>query len=407
MQKLVVPVLAAALLLPACQRRDAEPPPPTASVAPTAAKPGTVTAAIEGALSIPDPLARAATLIAVIQGLGPDAVPETVTAIEYTIDETSRASLGVELALLVEWWARHDAPGAYAWFRAHPWARSPALDRSIVRAWATRDPAAASAAVGAAVRDRGALVAGLVEGWFDSGRDGVEDYLVALPPNEDQQVAIGTLARRKVRRDGIEATLGWAEALPDDAPGRFKLQTYRRVGSAVAEVDPEQAAAWVERQLDGEFWEGLARRVAVRWAERDGRAAMTWLETLPPEKLELAVDETYRVWRRRAPDAARAWLDEAVGKPALEPAVAFHALTMLREGPEAALTWANKVSDERLRRDTLVRIGIVWMRRDAEAAQAWLEASELGPAEREQIVRRAAQRRGDVAQPGAKAEDAN
>ena len=91
-----------------------------------------------------------------------------------------------------------------------------------------------------------------------------------------------------------------------------------------------------------------------------------------------------------------------MGKPSLEPAIAFYALTMLREGPEAALAWATKLSDEKLRRETLIRIGAVWMRRDAEAAQAWLEASELDPAGREDVIRRS-RRLGGAAQPGADA----
>lgn len=381
-------ILVTAHLLLGCQRREAEPP-PTAPNPPTAADspaPGTVTAAVKGALAVSDPLARAATLSAVLQGLGPDAVGEVVDAFD-TVTWSVRDTLGVELALLVEWWGRLDAPSAYQWLAVRQWIGNPVLTRAVIRAWARQDPAAARETVeSTAGRDRGRLIAALAEGWFDADRKGVEDYLVALPPGAERQLAIAGLARQRVLRDGIEPTLRWAEALPDAAPGRFKLQAYRRVAGAVAEVDPVRAAAWVELQLEGELWDGLARRVAVRWAGQDGQAALTWLLSLPPEKLGTAVQEAYRVWLDRDGEGAHAWLDAAQANPATAPAVGIYALGVAREDPSAALAWAAKVADEPLRHRTLVQIGRTWMARDPEAARAWLAESELTPTERERVL---------------------
>lgn len=382
LHRLLVAVLVALLLLSACQRPEEKPPP----AAVEGAAPGTVVAAVKGALSISDPLARAATLAAVFQGLGPDAVGEVAEAYE-DVTWSMQETMGVELALLAEWWGRHDPAGAYAWFRARGWIQNPVLMRVVVRAWATQDPAAARKTVDSALgRDRRRLVAALAEGWFESGQDGLEDYLAALPPGEERQLAIAYVARRRVLRDGSDATLRWAEALPDDAPGRFKLQAYRRVASAVAEVEPQRAAAWVERQLSGDYWDGLARRVAVRWARQDGEAALAWLETLPPEKLGTAVDEAYRIWFTRDRERARAWIQHAEGNPVLQPAVGFYALSVAPDDPAAGLSWAAKLSDETLRHRTLVRLGRGWMARDPEAARAWLAGSELDPTERQQVL---------------------
>lgn len=335
---------------------------------------------------MPDPLARVATLSAVLQGLGPDAVDEVVRAFD-DVDWSMRDVLGAELPLLIEWWGRYDPVGAYAWLQARRGVENPLLMRSLVRAWATRDPAAARGAVeGLQGPSRTRLIAALAEGWLASGRDGLDEYLVALTPGGERQLAIAYVARRRVLRDGIEATFRWGEAFPDDAPGRFKLQAYRRVASAAAEADPERAGAWVERQLDGKFWDGLPERVAVPWAERDPEASLRWLATLPPEKLGHAVEEAYRTWLVQDRERAGAWAQSAVGTPVLEPAVALYALSRIRNDPADALAWAAKLSDETLRHRTLVRIGRAWVTRDPEAARAWLDESDLTPTEREEVL---------------------
>lgn len=384
---LFVAILTAALLLlPACHRQEAESPAAQLAVDVPAQGKGTTYAAVRGALSIEDPLARTATLSAILQGLGPDAAPQVVGAYE-TVNWGAEDTLGVEMALLVDWWGSHDPVEAFSWLRKRHWSRNPALMRALVRAWATQDPATARGIVEHyPARNRGILLTGLIEGWFASGQGGLEEFLVALPPSEDRQLATGNLARRMVLRDGIDATLRWAEALPDDEGKRFKLQAYRRVGSAVAEFEPERAAAWVERQLDGHLWDGLPRRVGVTWAQQDGASAMAWLSTLPPDKLGIAVEETYRTWIRYDRERARAWIPQAVGKPNLEPAVALYALSVARDDPPAALPWVAKLHDETRRHRTLVRLGRAWMARDPQAAAAWLQESELTSAERKQVL---------------------
>lgn len=346
-----------------------------------------VTAAVTGALSTPDSLARAAILASVLQGFGPDAVGQVRDAYEAVPGGAQNAG-DVELALLIEWWSRHDPAGAFRWLRTRGRRPNPALMRALVRAWAARDPDAARAVAESVRVARGndELIVALVQGWFASGRDGVVEYLEQYPAGSTRQIAIAGLVRTMALRNGLDATIRWAEALPDDAPAKFKLQTFRRVGSVAAEIDPLRAAAWAETHLQGDFGEGLPRRVAVRWVRQDPEAAMAWLGSLPTERhIEYAVEETYRTWLGRDRESAWAWIRNAEPAPYLEPAVSLYAVGISKEDPQEGLEWAARVLDEDRHDVTLEAIGRAWLNRDPERARAWIEQSDMSEAARNRV----------------------
>jgi hypothetical protein len=362
--------------------------PTTARSAFTGAAPGALTASVVGVMSVEDPLARAALLASLLRGFGPDAVSEVQEAWTLVVRDGGEPAT-VELALLVEWWGRHDPEGAFHWLEPRHYLRDPTLVAGLVRAWATRDPIAAStmlAELSQRQKDPSRLTRALVEGWNASGQPGVEEYLIALPPGKNRQIALAGLMRSKVRREGIEKTIRWAEALPDDAAEKFKLRTFRRVASAITEVDPLRAAAWTESQLDSEWGPGLPRRVAARWSLQDGQSAMEWLRGLPAsDDLPGAVEEAYRTWMSQDREPARAWLREQKPDAFLDPAIALYALGTARDDPEAALPWAARVQDEQRRHGTLAKIALTWLYDDPDAARAWLETSELSEAARTRV----------------------
>jgi hypothetical protein len=190
-----------------------------------------------------------------------------------------------------------------------------------------------------------------------------------------------------VRTEGIDAAFGWAEELADDAPGRFKLQAYRRVATAVAEIDPWRAAAWTETKLDGEFGDHLARRVTMVWVKRDPAAAMTWLGDLPPEAVEDAIGETYRDWLVQDRESALAWFGELEPPARSDAVIATYALAIALAEPRAAIEWAEQLPAGEPRDRTLESIARSWLQNDRSAATDWIEASDL-PAERKQRLLR-------------------
>jgi hypothetical protein len=346
--------------------------------------PDGIAAAVAAALSKADPLERTADLATLLQKLGPDALTEVRTA----FDAVYVGWGDVEVMLLAEWWARFDPEAALEWTRREAIGRHPSVAATALRTWAARDPEAAKQVVekNPSPEQRRASTEALIQGWEESGQPGLTDYVANLPFGVERQTAVARMARRKVLREGTEATFRWAERIPGDAPDKFKLHVYRRVASAVAEVDPHAAAAWAERHSDGEHGDGLFRRVGVRWAKRDGQAAMEWLASVPAgEQRDIGVQETYRTWLGVDREGAKAWMRGGEIEAWREPALALFAAIIAAEQPEEALDWTARIADAERREETIVMVGRSWRASDPEAAQAWLDRAELSEEARERI----------------------
>src|SRR4029453_10506773 len=93
----------------------------------------------------------------------------------------------------------------------------------IGRAWALHDAEAAAAVLSTSwIRDpglRNAFLSGVVRGWYESGRGGVEAYLARTSENGVPGYAPDTLVRAHLHREGIEPTIAWLESLPDEGGG--------------------------------------------------------------------------------------------------------------------------------------------------------------------------------------------
>jgi hypothetical protein len=350
-----------------------------------------LTGAVADALSIEDSLERAAALATALRALDREGLGE-VERVWLLAAEGARGSQTIELALLVDWWARYDPVGAFTWLHERRRAGNPVLLATLVRSWASRAPIAATRAVDALPQSRDPalpqIVHALVQGWNASGEPGVEEYLIELPSDVNRQAGLTGLAVDKAWRSGIQDTIRWAEALPDDAPGDFKQLAFRRVAGAITDIDPIRASAWAEKQRGGEWGTGLVRSVVQKWALQDGEPAMKWLRGLPDAgsaDVARAFEEGYRSWLSTNPEVARAWLLEQELDASLDPVVALYAKSMARNDPEAALPWAARIRDESRREEALEKIARAWLHRDPDAARVWLEAGELPEAVVERV----------------------
>ena len=349
-----------------------------------------LTADLHAALIHSDLPERTTRVAALLAPLGPDALDQVRTAYDGVLLDTG----DVELVLLLDWWASFDPEAALAWARNSGIGWHPAAIAAVARAWARKDPEAASRGLRDLALDDRLLTAGLlglVRGWEESGRPGLEDYLEGTAGGDEASIrAIDAVARGKVLRDGPEAGIAWAEGLPDrddGSPSDFKINAYRRVASAVVGVDPQRAATWVSGLRGGKYASGLLFRTATSWAERDGEAAMRWLESLPPDRdVPLAVQEAYRMWASRDKEAAFEWIRNAKLEPWLDPAVQTYAMTRYRTGPQEAIDWAKRIHDPQRREQSIVRIVATWLIDAPEAAQAWLDRSDLGEDARQTIA---------------------
>lgn len=341
-----------------------------------------LTSAVADAMSVEDPLARAAQLATALQGFNEESLGEVREA-QALIEGGLPGSQTVELALLVDWWARYDPDGAFTWLKTNRRQGNPVILTSLVYSWASREPVFASMGIevlSPRQQEAHQVVSALVQGWNASGAPGLEEYLIGLRSDVSRQIALTDLAVDKVKRGGIDDTILWVEALPDGSDGDFKQLAYRRVAGAIAGVDPIRAAAWVESERDGPWRDGLARAVSQKWAQEDGQAAMEWLRGLPdPESIDVAraFEESYRTWLTRDREAARAWLPEQELDVSLDPVLAVYSRSLAREDPESAIPWAGRITEPVRREETLEKIAQAWMHQNPAAASAWLEKGEI------------------------------
>jgi hypothetical protein len=327
-------------------------------------------------LAIVNPLERAEKLSALLQTLGAD----NITAVRRAFDTVFLDIRDLELRLLAVWWVEHDAESAFRWTQVN-WTGSTMLVE-VMRAWAARDPQAAKAALPLIATNPSHLhrcLMALAHGWDESGQPGLGEFIQSMSPGPNRQRVIATITRRMVLRDGIEKTTEWLVNLPEDEPpDRFKLQSYRRVASAIASVDALEAARWAEIHGQGKYGSGVYKRVVVRWAQKDGPAAMTWLSTLPDgEDRDWAVREGFRRWVGVGREQAFAWIAELPAERWSEPARVIYAGSLSRQDPRAGIALAETLSEPTLRDETLESIAKAWVGKEPDEARAWIAASDL------------------------------
>jgi len=344
---------------------------------------------IREALREPDTFARAARLGTLLPTLGPEAAPEAIKALkDRTID------LGfADILLLVSFWARHEPEAATDWAW---WATTSGLGVGPLveasEAWARRDPEAVVARIRRAGPgpNTGHVEKALVRGWLDSGLPGLEDYVLGLGGSEQSgQRSFRTYFRERIRRDGPEPVMRWAESIPDE-PWRTKLAAYRQLATELGLADSAAAAAWCEAHCQEErLGSNLLKLTAQGWALRDGPGAMEFLSTTPagPER-DRAVREAFLSWRKSDHEGAVAWM-EAQGvdgvEPWLQPGIYVHAFNVGEKDPQRGLEWAAAIEPEEARLHAYRRIAHWWHVADPEAAEAWLQQSPLSEEDREKV----------------------
>ena len=334
-----------------------------------------------------EPFARAEHLATKLKALGPG----DTSAILAVMQDPKLDLTAPDYALLVQRWAQLDVTAAARWAAYEsPTAQRGAVIYPAIEELARRDP---QAALGLAIEvDRipnsysTLMQLALVRGWYDGGKEGLEDYIYNLGVGPIQQRAMVAFARRAIMRDGPDKIMHWATSLPDQDK-KFKIMAFRQIGSELATLQPQAALAWCEAVCDGPFGNSVRSLIAQRWAAQDGYATMAWLEKTPAgTERDWAVEAALRGWMSTRPQEFDAWLNKQTQNGShierwLTPAVGQYPAFLVRdpERPEIedALAWASRIEDPQQRWRSLVTVARVWYKRDPEAANAWIEQSEL------------------------------
>ncbi len=343
------------------------------------------------ALAERDELSRSYRMSAFLEGLGPQELPAALEVLE----QNSIAVTREEARLFLLAWSRFDAPGAFAWARAWPTQWSDTLMEEAIYAWGLRDPRAALRELEAveAPEQKVRLRRSLLEGWLHSqDRTGASEYIAAIPEAR-QRSRLAFLLAAETMRDGAEAVMRWAEAVPEDAPNDFKRGAFYHASAVLAREDPRRAAQWFEAHRTLPYSTGSLDVIARRWAEyHDPPALFEWLRSLPSEgerasEIGEAVAATFGIWLGKAPEEAEAWLSSRTPDPELDSAVAELVRSLSQASPASAIAWAARIQDETQRRRSTLLAGRAWRRQDPEALRAWLAQSDLPEAARQSILR--------------------
>jgi hypothetical protein len=342
------------------------------------------------ALAERDTLNRSYRLSAFLQEFGPDDVPAALEALEAR-------SIGVsqeEVRLLMLAWSRFDAPGAFAWASDWPTRWRETLMTEAMYAWGFRDGRAAFRAL-EGVEDPELLARlrpAILEGWLRSDdREGVGEYIANIEVPRRRGRLTFVLAAETMR-DGVEAVIRWAEAVPEDAPNDFKQSVFYHASTVVSREDPQRAVEWFEEHRTQPYSEGSVTGIAVQWARlHDPPGLFDWLRSLPAEgeregERGDAIAEGFRIWLQRTPAEAEAWLRSALPDPELDPALGELVLHLSRSSPGSAVALAGRIQDEELRRERTIQAGRKWWRAEPEAVTSWLAESDLSEEVRQQIV---------------------
>ncbi len=343
------------------------------------------------ALEERDTVDRAYRLSIFLQEFGPDDVPAALEILEARPIGVSQE----EVRLLMLAWSRFDAPGAFSWASDWPTPWRETLMSEAMYAWGFRDGRAAFRAL-EGVEDselRARMRPAIVEGWLRSDdREGAGDFIAVMSEPRRRGRLTFVLAAETMR-DGVEAVIRWAEAVPEDAANDFKQGAFYHASSVVARKDPRRAAEWFELHRTQPYSEGSVTGIALQWARfHDPPGLFDWLRSLPAEgeregERGDAIAEGFRIWLERVPGEAEAWLRSALPDPELDPAVAELVVYLSRSSPGSAVEWAGRIQDEKLRRGRTIRAARAWRRAEPEAVTSWLAESDLSEEVRQQIVK--------------------
>ncbi len=357
---------------------------------PDAGTAGTDLGSFRSALAERDALERAHGISAFLRGLDPGELPAAREAVEAGYLGMTPADVRV----FMHAWARLDPAAALAWARSWPTGWSRTLTQEAAYAWGFYDgPGALRALEELDDPDAGrGLRPSVLQGWLHSDdRAAAGDYVANAADERVRRRLTFTLAS-EVMKDGPDAVIRWVEAVPEDAPNLYKQGAFYHGASVIAASDPRRAAAWLETHRAQWYSEGTLPEIARKWVLRhDAPAAFDWLRGLPPNEARedergRAIGLAFRVWQRRDPAAAEAWLRAELPDASLDPAVEELALVLLGESPEAAAALALGIQDEARRLRVATQVGRGWLSRDPAAADAWLARSGLPEAVRAAIL---------------------
>lgn len=262
------------------------------------------------------------------------------------------------------------------------------LRRSLLRAWASRQPEAARAWM---EETKGTLPSFLRARRYAAWLEGMaeRDPAAALAEALDfpvanrsegwmQRRAVAELVEGEVEEGRVDPLLATLSAWPE---GEVRQSALEALYGAWVRRDPEAALAhWGSRERGASAEDsGLAAGLVREWTEANPAEAAAFVRSLGPEDpaYEAAVSTLVERWSRYEIEGPAAWLNGEPLTAKTDRAVAVYSVRAAREDPAAAMSWAESIQEEELRTGAMQRVAESWRERDQEGFDRFLEGSGL------------------------------
>ncbi|MAI80503.1 MAG: hypothetical protein CL917_16280 [Deltaproteobacteria bacterium] len=351
------------------------------STAPALESPENIAVSIREALGQGSPLKRFGQSSRALEALNAENLPEVLEVYDMML-----SGLGdCDIRLLADAWSGFDARGAFdetmAW--DYPAKRVIGTD-AVIRGWAIRDPIEARAAIPEILKEnpriQGRIIDNFIVGWAHSGQPGLDDYIAGIESRTPEKF-FSQVLHAKIRRGGSDEVLSWTGEVLDDPDYSYgiKRAAFRTATRTSARWEPELTAEWAKPYLGEEWADDGPRIIGDQWGKRDGKAALTWIQSLPVEgeRREPAVRDAFVSWMDEDPVAAADWIMSENRSAFHDPALSYYARKIAEDDPVAAIELCEQVLDQELQNRCFNKTAKFWYAQDAVQAEIWLQSSPL------------------------------
>ncbi|MDB4353685.1 hypothetical protein N9Z02_00105 [Akkermansiaceae bacterium] len=283
-----------------------------------------------------------------------------------------------EFSFILSSWMSQDPLAAVNYLKKNEgdgWSRKVAIS-----AWAAEDPEAATNAV-RGLKDEGKVndwVVGLIQGIARNDPHRAVLALQEITNGDTKKTAIREMLPEVVSR-GTDFASEWIELIDDS---KLQLETAGRLGGALANRDPESAAAWVAGVSAVETRRNASEIVAEIYASQDLDSAKSWVESLPQDTLTEAAEGVTKHLSRKDPAEAARWLQTLGTDTDLDGARIRFIRESMKTAPEITLNNIHTLSrpddQERYYRQVLG----TWAKLDKNAAISWAQENSESLSER-------------------------
>ena len=381
-----------------------------------------VISSVNEILSDPDPLKRIERLMAYVNKLSPDEMPDALVALQESAPDWD-PHMKMAVGLLLTRWASADSDAAFAYveqMKNKDQARDATF--SILRALASQDPQRALEWMSNKGSDMakngwmGHMLAGTIATeWVRRDPDAALAWANSLPENQRHGALGGALetiaasdpneaARRLLELDagdarekaaGSIANL-WAKRAPQEArewamtlEGDDRESAMSRALGGWASTEPAEAAAFINDIPAEERTDSQIREVGRRWSEQEPSQAAEWLVNQPDTKGRTdAIGHAVWHWTNDDPAGAADWLLQQPQGEFRDNGVGALAKATFDDDPASAVTWAATIDNDRQREGAIERGVREWAKREPAEARSWVQENStvLSPEQSERLL---------------------